>query len=97
MAAIYNFRHDPQGIRVALSDDLESFDLGRIEVVVFDAGAEATLGEPETDNFLAEHMQIAFGKPGGIRLADGESDDVFLVYGRRRHAHALGAANSPLN
>jgi sialidase-1 len=70
VAAIYNFRHDPQGIRVALSDDLETFDVEG-QVVVFDAGAEATLGEPETDNFLAEHMQIAFGKPGGIRLADG--------------------------
>ena len=71
VAAIYNFRHEPQGIRVALSEDLEAFDVMG-EVVVFDAGAEATLGEPETDNFLAEHMQIAFGKPGGIRLADGD-------------------------
>ena len=74
---------------MALSEDLEQFDVRR-EVVVFDAGAEATLGEPETDNFLAEHMQIAFGKPGGIRLVDGDLSDVFLVYGWRRHAYALG-------
>ena len=71
VAAIYNYRHEPHGIRVALSDDLETFDLDG-QVIVFDAGAEATLGEPETDNFLAEHMQIAFGKPGGIRLDDGD-------------------------
>ncbi len=70
VAAIYNFRHEPQGVRVALSDDLANFDLQN-EVVVFDAGAEATLGTTEHDNFLAEHMLIGFGKPGGIRLADG--------------------------
>ena len=38
---------------------------------LFDAGAEATFGDPEHDNFLAEHMLIAFGKPGGRRLDDG--------------------------
>ena len=70
VAAIYNFRHEPQGIHVALTEDLETFDTDG-EVVVFDAGAEATLGAPETDNFLAEHMQIAFGKPGGVLLDDG--------------------------
>lgn len=32
------------------------------EVVVFDAEWEETLGEPENENFPAEHMQIAFGK-----------------------------------
>ena len=34
--------------------------------------AEATLGEPENDNFLAEHMKIAFGKPGGVVLPGGD-------------------------
>ena len=70
VAAIYNFRHEPQGIHVALTEDLETFDTEN-EVVVFDAGAEATLGAPESENFLAEHMQIAFGKPGGVLLDDG--------------------------
>ena len=70
VAAIYNFRHEPQGIHVALTEDLETFDVDG-EVVVFDAGAEATLGAPESENFLAEHMQIAFGKPGGVLLDDG--------------------------
>ena len=41
------------------------------EVVVFDAGAEATFGHADHENFLAEHMLIAFGKPQGICLADG--------------------------
>ena len=71
VAAIYNFRHEPQGIHVALSEDLEHFDVAH-EVVIFDAGREATLGDPENDNFLAEHMKIAFGKPGGIILPDGD-------------------------
>ena len=70
MAAVYNFRHDPQGVRVALSEDLSTYDLDN-EVVVFDAGSEATLGDPDHENFLAEHMQIGFGKPGGILLSSG--------------------------
>ena len=71
VAAIYNFRHEPQGIRVAVTEDLATYDIDH-EVVVFDAGAEATLGEPENDNFLAEHMKIAFGKPSGVLLPDGD-------------------------
>ena len=71
VAAIYNFRHDPHGIRIAVSEDLSNFDIEN-EVVVFDAGAEATLGDPESDNFLAEHMLIAFGKPSGQQLPDGD-------------------------
>jgi hypothetical protein len=71
VAAIYNHRHDPHGIRLAVSDDLEHFDVAN-EIVVFDAGAEATLGEPETESFLAEHLLIGFGKPGGIVLPEGD-------------------------
>jgi len=71
VAAIYNFRHAPQGIRVALTDDLTTYDVER-EIVVFDAGSESVLGRPESDNFLAEHLLIAFGKPGGILLPDGD-------------------------
>ena len=70
VAAIYNYRHDPQGIHVALTEDLETFDVEN-EVVVFDAGKQATLGNPATENFLATHMKIAFGKPGGTLLSDG--------------------------
>ena len=71
VAAIYNYRHEPQGIHVAITRDLSSFDVDN-EAVVFDAGAEATLGEPQHENFLAEHMLIAFGKPGGVLLPDGD-------------------------
>jgi hypothetical protein len=70
VAAIYNDRHDPQGIRVAVTEDLESYDVEH-QITLFDAGAEATFGRPQHDNFLAEHMLIAFGKPGGRRLDDG--------------------------
>ena len=67
VAAIYNFRHEPQGIHLAITEDLSNFDVDH-EVVVFDAGREATLGKPKTENFLAEHMLIGFGKPGGVLL-----------------------------
>ena len=70
VAAIYNDRHDPQGIRVAVSEDLSNFDVEH-QATVFDAGAEATFGKPQHGNFLAEHVLIAFGKPGGRRLDDG--------------------------
>ena len=71
VAAIYNFRHDPQGIHVALTEDLATYDVDG-EIVVFDAAAEATLGETDHENFLAEHLLIAFGKPGGVLLPDGD-------------------------
>lgn len=71
VAAIYNYRHDPQGIHVALSEDLTNFDVDG-EVVVFDARAEATIGKPEGDTFLAQHVTIAFGKPAGILLPGGQ-------------------------
>lgn len=71
VATIYNHRHEPQGIRVALTADLTNYDADS-EIVVFDAGAEATLGTPDSDNFLAEHMLIAFGRPGGGLLPDGD-------------------------
>ena len=70
VAAIYNYRHAPQGIRVALSRDLSGFDLDT-ELVVFNANAEATLGQPDHEDFLAEHLQIGFGKPSAILLDDG--------------------------
>lgn len=71
VAAIYNYRHEPQGVRVAVTEDLSHFDVEN-EVVVFDAGAEATLGKTDHDNFLAEHMLIGFGKPKGVVLRDGD-------------------------
>ena len=71
VAAIYNYRHEPQGIHVALTEDLQTFDLDN-ELVVFDAGAEATLGQPDHENYLAEHLLIGFGKPGGRLLPDGD-------------------------
>ena len=71
VAAIYNHRHEPQGIRIAISEDLTAFKLDT-EVVVFDAGSEATLGDTDHENFLAQHMLIAFGKPQEIQLRDGD-------------------------
>jgi hypothetical protein len=70
VAAIYNYRHEPQGIHLAVSDDLTNFDSEQ-EIKIFDAGAEATLGRPSTDTFMAAHVKIAFGRPGGMRLSDG--------------------------
>ena len=76
MAAIYNHRHDPHGIHVALSEDLETFDRDN-EMVVFDAGAEAQLGETSTDTFFEEHLLIGFGKPCGHYEPD---TDTLLTY-----------------
>ena len=69
VCAVYNHRGDPASVRVALSDDLSTFDR-ESELVIFDAGAEATLGRTDHENFLAEHMLIGFGKPQGIFLAN---------------------------
>ncbi len=71
VAVIYNFRHEPQGIRVAISQDLEEFD-PESEVVVFDAKTEASLGRSDQENFLAEHQLIGFGKPNVLLLRSGE-------------------------
>lgn len=76
VAAIYNHRQDPQGVRIAISEDLSHFDRAA-ELVVFDAGAEATFGVTDHENFLAEHLLIAFGKPQGIRLAN---DDLLTCF-----------------
>ena len=70
VAAIYNYRHEPQGVHVAVTEDFSNFDTDH-KAVVFDAGAEAALGVPESDQFLAEHMLIGFGKPAGHLQADG--------------------------
>ena len=60
---------------MALTEDLSAFDT-ESEIVGFNTGVEATLGKTEHENFLAEHMFIAFGKPGGIQLDEGD----LLVY-----------------
>ncbi len=70
VAAIYNYRHEPQGVHVAVTEDFSNFDTDH-KAVVFDAGAEAALGVPESDQFLAEHMLIGFGKPAGHLQTDG--------------------------
>ncbi len=69
IAAVYNYRHEPQGVRVALSNNLSHFEH---DLYIFDAGAEASMGKPENETFLAEHLKIAFGKPGGTLLPSGE-------------------------
>ncbi|NOY43284.1 MAG: exo-alpha-sialidase [Planctomycetes bacterium] len=71
VAAIYNDRHEPQGIRFAISEDLATFDLEH-QVTVFDAKQEASLGQAKHENFLAEHQLIGFGKPQGILLDNGD-------------------------
>ena len=74
IAAVYSYRREPQGVRVALSDDGRQFDVDD-QVVAFDAGAEAILGNPEPTS-LALNMAQGFGRPGGKLLPDG----TLLVY-----------------
>ena len=73
VVAIYAYRREPQGIRAAVSENLEHFD---DETVVFDAGGEAILGDPESTS-LALNMAQGFGRPGGRLLPDG---DVLAFY-----------------
>ena len=74
VAAVYSYRREPQGVHVALSEDLERFDVDN-KIVAFDAGAEAVLGDPEPTS-LAVNMAQGFGRPGGKLLPDG----TLLVY-----------------
>ena len=68
VAAIYAYRREPQGIRVAVTEDLERYT---DELVVFDAGDEAILGSPDNTS-LALNMAQGFGRPGGRLLPDGD-------------------------
>lgn len=71
VAAVYNYRHDPQGVRVALSEDLVNFDTDN-EVVVFDAGDDAMIAEPRSDSALDMNLTIGFGRPFGTILPNGD-------------------------
>jgi hypothetical protein len=70
VAAVYNYRHEPQGIRLAIAMDLATFDTDH-EIAIFGAGAETSLGNLEDDHFLTKNFHIAFGRPNGVALADG--------------------------
>ena len=74
VAAIYNFRREPQGIHVAITEDLENYDIEN-QAVVFRAGEE-TMTAKAVDEFIDAHQKIAFGRPWGILLPDGD----LLVY-----------------
>jgi len=71
VAAIYNYRRKPQGIRLAVSYDLSEYDLEH-ELVVFDAACETTTGKAASDTVLNKNLKIAFGRPNGVRLPDGD-------------------------
>ncbi len=71
VAAIYNYRHEPQGVHVALSEDLINFDTDN-EVVIFDAGDAATIKEARSDAALDMNMVIGFGRPFGMTLSNGD-------------------------
>ena len=70
IAAIYNYRHGPQGIHLARARDLSTFDTEN-ELVVFRPGQETTTGRPKDEHFLSANEKIAFGRPNGVALADG--------------------------
>ena len=70
VAAIYNYRKEPQGIHVAITEDLEFYDIEH-QVTVFRAGRE-TVTSPAVDEFIDAHQKIAFGRPWGTLLPDGD-------------------------
>lgn len=70
VAAVYNYRKKPEGVRVAVSTDLKNFDLEN-EVTVFDAHGE-TYTADAVDEFIDKHQKVAFGRPWGVALSDTE-------------------------
>ena len=71
IAVIYNYRHDPQGIHLAVNRDHSEYDLDH-EIVVFDAGGETTTGKAAIDTVLNKNLKVAFGRPNGVRLPNGD-------------------------
>ena len=70
IAAVYNYRHEPQGIHLVLARDFRSFAVDE-EIVVFAAGSESVLGELEDEHYLTKNAHVAFGRPNGVALTDG--------------------------
>jgi GAF domain-containing protein len=67
VAVLYTHRTEPEGVRLAIG--YENFDE---EIVIFDAGDEALLGDPDRSDALATNMAQGFGKMGGVLLKTGE-------------------------
>ena len=76
VAAVYNYRHEPQGVRVALSEDFVTFDTQN-EVVIFDAGDDAVVSEARSDSALDVNLTIGFGRPFGTALPNG---DLYMTF-----------------
>ena len=70
IAAVYNYRHEPEGIHLVIGRDLSDFDTEN-EIAIFRAGQETTVGRPKDDHFLSKNEKIAFGRPNGVSLSDG--------------------------
>lgn len=70
VAAIYNHREEPEGVRVAISEDLREFDLDG-EVTIFDALGE-TYTASAADEFIDKHQKVAFGRPWGKAVSDDQ-------------------------
>ena len=70
IAAVYNYRHEPQGIHLALGRDLSTFDTEN-EIAIYLAGRESMVGKPKDEHFLSRNEKIAFGRPNGVQLPDG--------------------------
>ncbi|QDT00401.1 sialidase family protein [Adhaeretor mobilis] len=76
IAVIYNYRHKPQGVRLAVSNNFSEYDLEN-EVVVFDAGSETSTQKAANNTVIAKNTVIAFGRPNGVLLPNG---DVLVAY-----------------
>ena len=70
IAAVYNYRHEPQGIHLALGRDAATYDTDN-EIAIFRAGKETAVGKAKDEHFLSKNEKIAFGRPNGVCLADG--------------------------
>ena len=70
VAAVYNYRHEPQGIRIGVSANQKDFSVSGNDYV-FKAGTETMIDKPKDNHFLSKNAKIAFGRPNGIGLDDG--------------------------
>jgi hypothetical protein len=80
LLAVYSHRHDPPGIRAALSEDFgRTWDrAGEIVVWASDAGEEPGAGRPRSqDEYWNDMGAWQFGHPRGTRLSDREVLVVF--------------------
>ena len=90
VAAVYNHRQQPQGVRVAISDDLSTYRRDE-EIVIFDAGRRSNAWSSRSRELSRGTHANRFWQTAGNLRPRRFTVDLFLVYVERRDAYTLGA------